>query len=446
MNEEFMSRLHSFIKEQINLAKDMDISYANYIIAQSLLVKDARKISEPDKKYLQKFFDLTPKAPKPQKPIFQIKDKQAPDNKQKQPTFSSAFDLDNNEPSQKSLKNQLTDAATDLENQKLQQPKLQPPQSQDPPQSNKYIAQLLADNIIQDTSNFTLNSISGMQSTKLLLQTSILLPLLRPSLFLNKNPYKKIFMHSLPGCGKSFITKCIAGEAKIPLISVTSSMIFSKWQGASEKMISAVFQLAKQQGRCILFLDEIDAFCTTRSEQDSESSRRVKNELLLQLDQLEASDVIVIAATNLPFQVDTAVRRRFEKRIYIDLPDAEARRDVLRKGMEKLKIENSEILNQCVELTPNYSMADLKNVVKDCENLPLQRLISCEFFAKIDGKWAPAARSEGVKMSILTSLEQFADPKSTPADMLESVTKTRSSVTLADQKLHVKFSSEFGSG
>ena len=163
-----------------------------------------------------------------------------------------------------------------------------------------------------------------MESTKTLITNSILLPLNFPQLFQNIQIYNKILMFSLPGCGKSHFVKCIAGETQRKLISATPSQLFSKYQGQSEKLVRALFELAHQQKPCILFLDEIDSLCSQRSSDDSESSRRIKNEILVQMDAM-SREILFIGATNLPYEIDSAVRRRFEKRLYIDLPDSESR-------------------------------------------------------------------------------------------------------------------------
>lgn len=130
-------------------------------------------------------------------------------------------------------------------------------------------------------------------------------------------------------------------------------------------MIRAVFELAEQKKPCILFFDEIDSLCSTRKEDDSESSRRVKNEILLQLDQVinNSSGITVIAATNLPYEIDSAVRRRFEKRIFVELPDQPARFSIFETGFARLK-NATELAELCAAKTENYSGADCKSVVK----------------------------------------------------------------------------------
>ena len=125
---------------------------------------------------------------------------------------------------------------------------------------------------------------------------------------------------------------------------------------------------------CILFLDEIDSLCGQRSSEDSESSRRVKNEILLQLDRLDPN-ILLIAATNMPQEIDSAVRRRFEKRIYVDLPDQEARRSMLNEWIVlKHVAQRDEICDALSRMTDGYSGSDIKNVCQNVNYIPIQKL------------------------------------------------------------------------
>lgn len=103
---------------------------------------------------------------------------------------------------------------------------------------------------------------------------------------------------------------------------MSSSDLLSKWLGESEKGVKCLFELARDRQPCIVFIDEIDALCSQRSDTESESSRRVKTEFLVQMQGVgtDNSGVLVLAATNIPWGLDAAIRRRFEKRIYIPLP------------------------------------------------------------------------------------------------------------------------------
>merc|ERR1712176_1023992 len=116
--------------------------------------------------------------------------------------------------------------------------------------------------------------------------------------------------------------------------AVSSADLISKWQGESERLVRNLFEMARESdgGRAIIFIDEVDSLCGSRSEGESDSARRVKTEFLVQMDGVgrESSQVLVLGATNVPWELDAAIRRRFEKRVYIPLPEAEARSVMLK--------------------------------------------------------------------------------------------------------------------
>ena len=111
--------------------------------------------------------------------------------------------------------------------------------------------------------------------------------------------------------------------------AVSSSDLVSKWVRESEKLVRALFEAASKRRPSVVFIDEVDALCSNRSEQETEGSRRLKNELLVRMSAADEG-VLVLGATNLPWALDPAVRRRFERRIYIPLPDESAREEMLR--------------------------------------------------------------------------------------------------------------------
>ena len=133
--------------------------------------------------------------------------------------------------------------------------------------------------------------------------------------------------YSVPG--KSYLAKAVATEADSTFFSVSSSDLISKWQGESERLVRNLFEMARESpgARAIIFIDEVDSLCGSRSEGESDSARRVKTEFLVQMDGVgkKEGDVLVLGATNVPWELDAAIRRRFEKRVYIPLPEAEAR-------------------------------------------------------------------------------------------------------------------------
>ncbi|KAJ3508274.1 hypothetical protein NMY22_g16666 [Coprinellus aureogranulatus] len=194
--------------------------------------------------------------------------------------------------------------------------------------------------ILTEKPNVKWDDVAGLEAAKNSLKEAVILPIKFPHLFTGKRtPWKGILLYGPPGTGKSYLAKAVATEAKSTFFSVSSSDLVSKWQGDSERLVKQLFELAREQKPSIIFIDEIDSLTGSRNESESEGSRRIKTEFLVQMNGVghDDSGVLVLGATNIPWQLDNAIKRRFEKRIYIPLPDKIARKRMFQIHQKGLK-------------------------------------------------------------------------------------------------------------
>lgn len=184
--------------------------------------------------------------------------------------------------------------------------------------------------IINVNPGVNFGNIVGLGEAKRLLKEAVLMPLKYPHFFEGiLEPWKGILLFGPPGTGKTMLAKAVATECRTTFFNISASAIVSKWRGDSEKLVRVLFELARYHQPSTIFIDEVDSILSSRTGSgEHEASRRMKTELLIQLDGLIKSKnerVFLLAASNLPWDLDMALLRRLEKRILVPLPSHEAR-------------------------------------------------------------------------------------------------------------------------
>ena len=200
------------------------------------------------------------------------------------------------------------------------------------------------------------------------------------------------------------MAKAVATEADSTFFSVSSADLISKWQGESERLVRTLFEMARESndqgdgkgGRAIIFIDEVDSLCGSRSEGEADSLRRVKTEFLVQMDGVgkQAGSVLVLGASNVPWDLDAAIRRRFEKRVYISLPEAPARAYMFKLHTgdtpNNLTDKDFEELGKASE---GASGSDIEVIVKEALMEPLRRCQQArQFYLDENDKYIPCER------------------------------------------------------
>lgn len=312
--------------------------------------------------------------------------------------------------------------------------------------------------IVREKPNVKWNDVAGLESAKQALQEAVILPVKFPQFFTGKRrPWRAFLLYGPPGTGKSYLAKAVATEADSTFFSVSSSDLVSKWMGESEKLVSNLFQMARESSPSIVFIDEIDSLCGQRGEgSESEASRRIKTELLVQMQGVGHDDdkkVLVLAATNTPYSLDQAIRRRFDKRIYIPLPDLKARQHMFKVHLGDTPHNLTESdFEQLARKTEGFSGSDISVCVNEVLFEPVRKTQDAEFFIQTsDGLWVPCGpRQPG---AIQTNMQELAakglaskimPPPISIRDFDRVLWKQKPTVSKADLEVHERFTKEFG--
>lgn len=174
------------------------------------------------------------------------------------------------------------------------------------------------------------------------------------------------------------IGRCVASQCRATFFNISASSLTSKWVGEGEKLVRALFSVARLKLPSVIFIDEVDSLLSARSESEHESSRRIKTEFLVQLDGVNTAPderLLVLGATNRPQELDEAARRRFQKRLYIALPDPESRTQIVRNLLKGTRNNiNESNLKHISKLTDGYSGADMRQLCTEAAMGPIRDL------------------------------------------------------------------------
>ncbi|KER22385.1 hypothetical protein T265_09503 [Opisthorchis viverrini] len=318
--------------------------------------------------------------------------------------------------------------------------------------------------IIIQRPNISWDDVVGLSAAKEALKEAVILPIKFPHLFTgSRTPWRGILLYGPPGTGKSFLAKAVATEANnSTFLSVSSSDLVSKWLGESEKLVKTLFAMAREQKPSIVFIDEIDSICGSRNESESESARRIKTEFLVQMQGVGSDNdqVLVLAATNIPWTLDPAIRRRFEKRIYIPLPEAPERANMFKVnlGTTPHTLTQKDFIS-LGEQSEGYSGADIGIVVREALMMPVRKVQTATHFKRVSGT-SPTDPTKTVN-DLLTPCspgdpgaiemswsdvpsDKLKEPPVSMIDMLQALQRNKHTVAQADLDRLEQFTREFG--
>ncbi|GAT11133.1 AAA family ATPase [Mycolicibacterium novocastrense] len=252
----------------------------------------------------------------------------------------------------------------------------------------------------------TLDDVGDMADTKQALTEAVLWPLQHPDTFarLGVAPPRGVLLYGPPGCGKTFVVRALASSGRLSVHAVKGAELMDKWVGSSEKAVRELFRRARDSAPSLVFLDEIDALAPRRGQSfDSGVTDRVVAALLTELDGIEPlRDVVVVGATNRPDLIDPALLRpgRLEKLVFVEPPDAEARREILRTAGKSVPLasqgEQAVDLDALAADLDGYSAADCVALLREAALTAMRRSIDAADVTAAD----VAAAREAVRPSL----------------------------------------------
>ena len=312
------------------------------------------------------------------------------------------------------------------------------------------LIEMLEREVVDTNPNVSFDDIAELNQAKKALQEAVLLPLIIPDYFKGiRRPWRGVLLYGPPGTGKTMLAKALATQGKTTFFNVHSSSFASKWRGESEKLVRILFEMARFYAPTTIFIDEVDSLCSKRGEgNEGDGSRRVKAELLVQMEGVnsntsaganEKSDedkrkiVTVMAATNRPWDLDDALRRRFEKRVYIPLPNEKGRLQLFNLNLKKIEVDKNINYDKLVKLTDGYSGADISNVCREASFIPMRR----ELLANKGRKIEDLVNDQEFRAKIRAAISM--------PDFEKAIGNISKSVSAKDLEVYDKWTKEFSS-
>ncbi|XP_071825000.1 uncharacterized protein [Apostichopus japonicus] len=303
--------------------------------------------------------------------------------------------------------------------------------------------------------NVSFKDIAGLTEAKQLLMEAIVMPLQYPQLFTGgRKPWRRILLYGPPGTGKSRLAQAVSSEISSTFYSVSSSDLISSWVGESEKLIKELFKHAMSKaGRSVIFIDEIDSICRCRSSREEEHTRRIKTELLRQMEGVDnpsgLEKLFLMCATNRPWELDSAFLRRFQKRIYIPLPDENARKALFKihSAMSDVQLTGQE-LDDFAGQTKGYSGSDISNVILSALFEPIHDMQKATYWKELpDQTYTPCLSQEsgGIEGVLSDFPQEKVKPRNvTVRDLLRSLESCQKTVSQDELDQFQEFTRQMG--
>ncbi|XP_037596692.1 spastin [Cebus imitator] len=289
------------------------------------------------------------------------------------------------------------------------------------------LANLIMNEIVDNGTAVKFDDIAGQDLAKQALQEIVILPSLRPELFTGlRAPARGLLLFGPPGNGKTMLAKAVAAESNATFFNISAASLTSKYVGEGEKLVRALFAVARELQPSIIFIDEVDSLLCERREGEHDASRRLKTEFLIEFDGVQSAGddrVLVMGATNRPQELDEAVLRRFIKRVYVSLPNEETRLLLLKNLLCKQGSPlTQKELAQLARMTDGYSGSDLTALAKDAALGPIREL-----------------KPEQVKNMSASEMRNIR-----LSDFTESLKKIKRSVSPQTLEAYIRWNKDFG--